>query len=203
MDHRGWDDATTTGTAILLGLTLLAAGGLALAMTDDNEGSPEPAGEQAAANETEPAPEDETHEIDWQGQLDTAVCAPGGPNVCYETSLGEADDRLKTGIADTVGSGTLELAWEATTPDTLHLELALVSGRTECGGNCHYWTVLEETSGTSPLTLDVSDVSPEGGDTLWLIVDTPDRTPRPVHGDAHTEQAFELTGELTTTPGST
>lgn len=198
MPNRDRDEANAATIATLLGLAVIASGGLAMALGGD--GSPaQPPSVTTEGDETD----EQAVSLDWQGRLANSVCVPSGPYVCHGTEIGEADDRLDTQIGADVAHASLELAWEAATPDTEQLTFSLVSGHTTCEGDCFHWTVLAQTTGSSPLTLDAQDLTTVEGDTLWVLVDAPDRTPSPLHSDVHTEQPFEVSGEIVTTGGST
>lgn len=200
LTNRAPDDASTT-TALLLAAALVASAGLALALTGDDE-----------PTAAEPTAQDEvglsstTDEIEWYGHLATDACAPTGLNSCSGTTIGDAEDRYDTRIAEDVEGASLEMSWEADTPDTEELELRLVTGHAErCGqrATCYHWTTHAEARGSSPLTLDASDIAIDDGETLWILVDAPDPTPDPLHSDVHTFQHFDVTGEVVTDGGAT
>lgn len=198
--NRAPDEASTT-IALLAATALLATAGLALALTGDEQ---PPAASPAMQDEQTASPTSD--EIEWYGHLAVDACAPTGPNSCSGATIGDAEDRYDTRIDQDVEQASLEMRWESDTPDTEELELRLATGHAErCGqrATCYYWTTHAKAVGTSPLTLDASDVSVEEGDTVWILVDAPELTPDPVHSDAHTVQHFDVTGEVVTTDGST
>lgn len=196
-EPNGSDQASTT-TALLLAAGVLLSVGLALVVTGEDEtalGADPASAEDQQEDDLEPGSRD----VDWIGHLAVDACAPSGPNSCTGATLGDARDRYDTRIEQDVEQAQLEMTWEADTPDTEELEIRLASGHVErCGdrATCYFWTTHAQAVGTSPLTLDASDVPVADGDTLWVLVDAPDPTPDPLHSDVHTFQHFHLTGEI-------
>lgn len=196
-DRNRSDEASTT-TALLLAAGVLLSAGLALAVAGEDETA---LGEDPASLGDEQAYdlEPESHDVDWLGHIAVDACAPTGPNSCSGATLGDARERYDTRTAQDVEQANLELTWESDTPDTEELELRLASGHVErCSdrATCYFWTTHASAVGTSPLTLDASDVPVDDGDTLWILVDAPDLTPDPLHSDVHTFQHFHVTGEI-------
>lgn len=217
-DARSEDGSATVAAVGLVAALVIGGAFVALAVGDDPAPVSKPApeiepqadepaaprqAEDDAAEEEQAAPANqgsaapETHPIDWQGQVATFLCAPSGPYSCFGTGTGDADQDLDTGLVGEIPVLDLSLAWEAQTPATMELKLAVAAGHTECGGDCYYWTILDWIQGTSPLTLEAEDLSIPQGETLWILVDTPDQAPTPLlYSKASLEQPFHVTGTV-------
>lgn len=197
-DARTEDEASAKIAAVALAGLLLAGGGVAIAMDDGGA----PPGQLSASSTEEEKGDVSTPDparLDWNGTLSYTLCVPSGPNACTGTAVGDADDRYDTRVASGVSTAELVMSWDPITPATEVLEITLASGHTEqCGdaGTCYYWHPLVTVQGTSPLKVDATDLDLQPDDTLWLLVDQPDRTPSPVHSDVDTRQAFHVTGSV-------
>lgn len=167
----------------------------------DSEEGEDASSNQAGADEHEAGEEEETrtHAVDWEGRLSPTACVPAGPHTCYGTSLGDGEDRYDTAISANLTGAGVRLEWDATTPITEELKIALaVGGSEECGaGTCFFFHGVASQTGKSPLKLEIGETSIETG-TLWLLVDVPDPTPDPLYGKAHLEQPFHAQGTIET-----
>lgn len=203
---------------------MLVIGGSLAALAITDEGTPAtsatdsspglaPQGTEADGEPTQkggaeaPAePENQTHQeqetrptetVDWEGRLDTFVCAPSGPYSCSGPQVSSGDDMLDTGLAGNLTRADLSLTWEAQTPASKELGFTLASGHTECDGRCHYFEPLAWVQGTSPLSIEAEDLVTNQGESLWILVDSPDQAPTDLlYGKVELDQPFHVTGTL-------
>lgn len=172
-----------------------ASGSLAGAEGDEDRQGRAPAGAMAGPRLPDPI------DVDWDGGIPAAVCAPSGVNSCMGASVpmsGGTDDSLFIDVAPAAWTGTLTLTWTASSPATESLQLGLTFYK-KCGSSC--WesvgTSVAYVSGTSPLVLDVTGASaPGSAEGLWLSVRETRLTPDPVYAVASAGQAFHVEGRL-------
>lgn len=160
------------------------------------EASEDDAPETANATVLRPFP------FSYEGTTGQSTCVPNGPFSCQATpaSSGGENTYFRLEYEGVASSAEITATWEATTPATAELVLALFAMRS-CGEGClesRGDMFQEYATGTSPLTIRPSSIVLHEGESLYLHVSVhePNPTRPPVRYTYSLEQAFAVEGVL-------
>lgn len=141
-----------------------------------------------------------TDDVNWAGRTGPNACL--GPSTSpasfclgahswagYGVDLGDAPED-STVVLD----GFLNLTWEPDTDATEDLRIRLILCEAECDASD---ATPINTTGSSPLNLNIDQVTTDVNRRVHLIVDVPPNEQGPIQMKMSTDQSFTATGRLT------
>jgi hypothetical protein len=139
----------------------------------------------------------------FEGKTGTDACVPSGPNSCTGLPMGGTpSDKTFTEViyAGTPTSIEATLTWEADTPATAEMYLAVFAARS-CGDRCYEWggdAFYERVSGPSPLSVSATNVQLGEDETLHVNIGLDRKVPYTpgVYFQYSVEQPFSITGNV-------